>query len=195
MNLQPLFEIQRKLDEKIVKKKGLEGRNILPEMFLALQVEIGECANEWRGFKVWSNDQKPRLRRVVSVNGFDTNDNPKYEYENPLLEEYVDGLHFFLIIALGVFPESRIEFISANAEFKDVTQDVLSCFDHLFYKVGEFHFLYKNHGAFDEMDVYFSKLLTFYFGLGKSLGFSWEQIEQAYLDKNKINHTRQESGY
>lgn len=27
------------------------------------------------------------------------------------------------------------------------------------------------------------------------LGFTWEQIEQGYLNKNKINHQRQSEGY
>ncbi|WP_338088272.1 dUTP diphosphatase [Lysinibacillus composti] len=31
--------------------------------------------------------------------------------------------------------------------------------------------------------------------LGEQLGFTWEQVENAYLEKNKINHERQLSGY
>ncbi|WP_199427089.1 dUTP diphosphatase, partial [Thermaerobacillus caldiproteolyticus] len=26
-------------------------------------------------------------------------------------------------------------------------------------------------------------------------GFTWEQIEEAYMKKNAVNHQRQESGY
>ena len=48
---------------------------------------------------------------------------------------------------------------------------------------------------FDDKDFfcsYYSMLLS----LGiMSLGFTWEQIEQAYFEKNKINHERQENGY
>jgi dimeric dUTPase (all-alpha-NTP-PPase superfamily) len=31
--------------------------------------------------------------------------------------------------------------------------------------------------------------------LGEFLGFTGEEIEQAYFAKNKINHVRQETGY
>jgi len=61
MNLTKLFEMQRVLDERIVKEKGLEGKDLLPQKILALQVELGECANEWRGFKFWSNRQEPKM--------------------------------------------------------------------------------------------------------------------------------------
>src|SRR5690625_2371786 len=59
MNLQKLFETQKKLDERIVKEKGLEGKDLLDKKILALQVELGEIANEFRGFKFWSEDQEP----------------------------------------------------------------------------------------------------------------------------------------
>lgn len=39
MNLEKLFEMQRVLDERIIKEKGLEGQNLLPQKILALQVE------------------------------------------------------------------------------------------------------------------------------------------------------------
>lgn len=58
MNLIKLFEMQKVLDDRIVREKRLEGRDTLPEKILALQVELGECANEWRGFKFWSEDRE-----------------------------------------------------------------------------------------------------------------------------------------
>ncbi len=33
------------------------------------------------------------------------------------------------------------------------------------------------------------------FGLGKQLGFTFDQIEAEYLRKNALNHHRQECGY
>lgn len=70
MNLYKLFKIQAKLDEKIVKEKGLEGQDLLDKKILALQVELGELANEWRGFKFWSNDQKPRTVKYIENRHF-----------------------------------------------------------------------------------------------------------------------------
>jgi len=61
MNLQNLFELQKQLDEHIEKKHPRkEGEDRLSKKILALQVELGELSNEWRGFKFWSNDQEPR---------------------------------------------------------------------------------------------------------------------------------------
>lgn len=60
MNLQKLFEMQAELDERIIQQHPeLRGQNNLDWKLLALQVELGECANEWRGFKKWSNNQQP----------------------------------------------------------------------------------------------------------------------------------------
>src|SRR5690625_5163995 len=98
MNLTKLFKTQAELDKKIVEEKGLQGQDLLDEKILALQVELGELANEWRGFKFWSEDQEPRTEICYGP--------PEIPdvcvYSNPLLEEYVDCLHFILSIGLGL---------------------------------------------------------------------------------------------
>src|SRR5690606_40144391 len=92
MNLSKLFEMQRKLDEKILERfPHLRNEDLLPKKILALQVELGELCNCWRGFKFWSHDQKPRTVKRI--------ENRKHR-QNPLLEEYVDCLHFILSIAI-----------------------------------------------------------------------------------------------
>lgn len=63
MNLTKLFEMQRELDERIIEQHGLQGEDLLPKKILALQVELGELAQEWRGFKFWSKDQQPRYEK------------------------------------------------------------------------------------------------------------------------------------
>ena len=103
MKLQKLFETQKVLDDKIVKEKGLEGVDLLDKKILALQVELGELANEFRGFKFWSENQEPNVKcPTCKGNGYDTflgvtqRDTPCCrcngypENVNPLLEEYVD---------------------------------------------------------------------------------------------------------
>ncbi|GAA0415215.1 hypothetical protein GCM10008934_02680 [Virgibacillus salarius] len=47
MNLDKLFPIQKELDTRIEREKGLEGQDLLDKKILALQVELGELANEW----------------------------------------------------------------------------------------------------------------------------------------------------
>lgn len=101
MNLKKLFEAQADLDKHIIEKKGLQGVDLLPNLILALQVELGECANEWRGFKYWSDDQEPRINvpyHTLSANIYTGEKFPDVEYKNLLLEEYVDCLHFILSI-------------------------------------------------------------------------------------------------
>jgi len=61
MELTALYEMQKALDARIIEEQGLEGVDLLPNTVLALQVEIAELANEWRGFKHWSCRRTPKL--------------------------------------------------------------------------------------------------------------------------------------
>lgn len=61
MNLQKFFDTQKVLRDRI----GYNGEDRFEKLILALLVEIGECANEWRGFKFWSKDQEPRTHKTV----------------------------------------------------------------------------------------------------------------------------------
>lgn len=177
MNLTKLFEMQRELDERIVKEKGLEGKDLLPQKILALQVELGECANEWRGFKFWSKDQEPRTKKVLE----DYLDGYRLE-TNPLLEEYIDCLHFILSIGLI---DDLYTYIGA---FDPVTsENITQAYNRVFMAVVD---------VSEDFDTYeYQMLLEFFFGLGKMLGFTWEQIEAAYIAKNEVNHNRQSTGY
>jgi len=80
MDIQKLFKIQTSLDLEIIKTQGLEGANLVDKKILALQVELGELANETRCFKFWS--KKPSSPREV------------------ILGEFVDCLHFILSIGI-----------------------------------------------------------------------------------------------
>lgn len=196
MNLQYLFEIQAGLDAHIEEEHPeLQGQNNLDWKILALQVELGECANEWRGFKKWSKDQEPRILRRIDCNkcmgtGFGKGwlkncsgcgGSGKIKL-NPLLEEYVDCLHFILSIGLEldrkneVLPYAYIN--SPNASVDEI--------------IGQFNLVFRNTWNVDG-DYYF--LINNFIELGSMLGFTWEQIETAYLAKNKINHERQVNGY
>ena len=203
MNLTRLFETQDILDKRIVKEKGLEGQDLLPMKILALQVELGELANEWRGFKFWSKDQEPRTFKSVysylckecgpqrSVDCQKCgSENRLNEYNgNPLLEEYVDCLHFILSIGLELG-------IDAEQKFEDyVTPSITTQFAIIFYDIANL-----SRSEFDKWDreyvlELFDELCVGFIGLGHMLGFTWEQIEQAYYAKNKINHVRQATGY
>ncbi|AVO22602.1 dUTP diphosphatase [Aeribacillus composti] len=189
MNLSKLFELQRQLDERIEREHPRqEGEDRLAKKILALQVELGELANEWRGFKFWSHDQAPRIG-IPSVH-YDENlghDVVEYIGPNTLLEEYVDCLHFILSIGNDIVSEltdSEIEDILFNA--KEDPGNIVDSFIVLN--------RYSCELKFREKYDYIS-LLTIFLSLGLTFGFTWSEIEQAYLEKNAVNHQRQESGY
>lgn len=191
MNLTKLFEMQRTLDERIVKEKGLEGQDLLPQKILALQVELGECANEWRGFKYWSKDQQPRIKGEWKYSTGIENGKFIDIYENPLLEEYIDCLHFTLSIG------NDIGINIAKLEAMLFVKKMPNVLDQLMWINKKISDLYEDHrdkGGIFPCHYYFH-LLNSVLGLGEMLGFTWEQIEAAYMAKNAVNHKRQSTGY
>lgn len=211
--------MQKVLDERIEKEHPrLEGEDRLFKKILALQVELGELANEWRGFKFWSKNQNPSKNilttaganeknaveficgddecgerfhksdaRLQDLFGENNEDCPvckegylyAFRKKNPLLEEYVDCLHFILSIGLEIDTE-YFYFEPMVKKEENITNQFNTLF-HFAYLITE--------------DNYCSELITSFYYLGEMLGFTWEQIEQAYISKNEINHTRQENGY
>lgn len=182
MNLNELFAHQRELDAHIVEKKGLQGKNLLEDKVVALICELYECVNESRHFKFWSDDQEPRTakhkfeRSVDSLGNIET-------LSNPLLEEYVDVVHFMLSIANDVgytsheYEEEEDRSINEliliitviSAQMSRINEQVLKEF----------------------VSSLFNKIIAF----GYKLGFTESDVINAYHDKNKENHNRQEGGY
>ena len=170
MNLNLMFQAQKELREHI----GYNGEDRFDKSILALLVEIGECANEWQGFKFWSTDQEPITYGVKAVE-FGT------ATYNPLLEEYVDGLHIVLDLGIesGVTPE--------EPWWMPKAQNVLKAFTSVFHAA---------NGFGTKRDIYeYRRLFALYIRLGEALGFTEEQIETAYFAKNEVNHQRQAEGY
>ena len=165
MILNEMIDLQKILDYKILSERELDSQETMPDRLLALYVEIGECANEWRGFKYWSDDQEARR--------------PK------MLEEYVDNTHF--IVSVGNHygyiesdknyePTPFHENISVTNQFLDI----FLCLTELI--------------SYPRKEV-FEELLLRFLALGKMVNFSENQILAAYRKKNEVNHTRQETNY
>lgn len=112
MELKKLFTMQRDLDKKIVEQHHLENDSLVCEKILALQVELGELANETRCFKYWSI-KKPSERDVI-------------------LEEYVDCLHFILSLGLE-FGFTNISVKTTPSEVKITEQ-----FIHVYIDLNDF---------------------------------------------------------
>lgn len=86
------------------------------------------------------------------------------------LEEFVDCLHF----ALSLTSLDNVEGYTGEKPypFYDLCEEL---FDEV-----------MNHGAY---------ILENLISIGSTLGFTWEEVYQGYLDKNNINHERQDNGY
>lgn len=195
MGIAKLFETQKVLRERI----NYNEPDRFDKLKLALLVEVGECANEWKKFKFWSNRQKPiTVKRIECEKCVGTGLSKSMLKDckdckgsgtikiNPLLMEYVDGLHFVL--------ELGIEIGSTNFEptklisFRDTA--IVNDFMSIYYLI-----VNLDHGEllFDDSD--YKTLFNNYIKLGELLRFTWEEIEIAYFEKNAINHERQRLGY
>lgn len=181
LKLVKLFEMQKDLRDHI----GYEGEDKKEKMLLALLVEVAECANEWRGFKYWSTKQEPRLEGSRSAK--DALGAPVIEYYNPLLEEYVDGLHFVLDYGLEIYMNPERLDIRNYGPNESITKAFLVLNEII---IG---LRTQSNGTF--LVMHYEFLLSQYFLLGEMLGFSDDDIFYAYVEKNRINHKRQNEGY
>lgn len=219
MNLTKLFDTQAALDEHIMQEHPeLRGQNNLDWKLLALQVELGECANDWRGFKKWSKDQEPRTNVKVECTLCNGTGDLNYEwiqedaegtggheyilceqcngtgtqgFKNSMLEEYVDCLHFILSIGLELELNDRSnslirELHAGETEINEMFVEVLTHTCDLYW--ADYHDPENTESSYKNI---FSNFVQ----LGQLLGFTWEQVEEGYYTKNKVNHERQESGY
>lgn len=189
MNIPKLFETQRLLNSHIDEKHPAQIKEArLTDKVLALSAELMECANEWRGFKFWSNDRAPR-NKCMKCQFTET----PHECRIPLLEEFVDCLHLIISIGLDfnvspdeLFVPSSTKVTSSNM-FISIQRDVL-----------DLHFYNKQTPTLEDLErretlckLTFIRILE----LGITFGFTVEQIEAAYYSKNKINHARQDNHY
>lgn len=183
MNLEQLCEKQKELDNQIIQQHNLHGQNLLPGTVLALQVELAELANEWQGFKHWKANPKPK---------------PK------LLEEYADGLHFFLSLAIQKGWEDHL-YVYEEA-IDDIREDgfdggITTAFTEINYwltKIVIEHEVEKYivNLSYSKHEFSFKNAWFIFLSLGiVGFNFTPEQIEEAYLKKNEVNHKRQQEGY
>ncbi|MGM7702280.1 dUTP diphosphatase [Pseudalkalibacillus sp. Hm43] len=164
LKLQSLFEMQNELDRRIERERGLENEDLVDKKILALQVELGELANETRCFKFWSS-KAPSERSVI-------------------LEEFVDGIHFLLSLGL-ILPYD----VPQQMQVPELVQENLV---DAFLKVYEDLTNLKNNR--EDVNNYVT-LMEDYLMIGRLLGFTSEEINEAYLSKNEVNHSRQDQGY
>ncbi|WP_096224878.1 dUTP diphosphatase [Geobacillus sp. FJAT-46040] len=97
------------------------------------------------------------------------------------LKEYVDCLHFLLSIGLseniGTIEWEQIE----PYKSKSTVQQFIVLFEYASLLL-------------EDITVYVD-IWSSFIGLGEMLGFTWEQVEEAYMQKHAENIARQERGY
>lgn len=98
------------------------------------------------------------------------------------LVEFCDCLHFALSLTNNE-KESFDNDLSLSPDFYDYNSHQITLISEL-----PIHKLLKNI-------VVFEGNLSYLFGLGAKLGFTWDEIYNAYKDKNAINYARLRSNY
>lgn len=102
--------------------------------------------------------------------------------DETILEEYVDGLHFILSLGLDLSFHKHIEWPNVQE-----SQPLVDQFLFVFEAIHTFRM---------KLDIEtYNQLVYAYAELGHALQFTAEQIERAYVAKNKVNHERQSHNY
>ncbi len=165
MNITKLFEMQKSLDRHIQEKHNLHAEDLIDKKILALFVELGELANETRCFKFWSL-KGPSERKLI-------------------LAEYVDGVHF--ILSLGIGCNLQITSVDVKVGQSSKENDVTAQFLNIYASIQSF--------SMEQSQENYETMFAEYLVLGNMLGFSGEDVERAYVEKNQINYDRQKQGY
>jgi dimeric dUTPase (all-alpha-NTP-PPase superfamily) len=100
-----------------------------------------------------------------------------------ILEEFVDGIHF--ILSLGIecgFDELPLEINNIHSSYT-ITEQFIQIYD----RVG----IFKRSRDLSD----FIMVLEYYLQLASLLGITYEEMEQAYIQKNEVNYQRQHSNY
>lgn len=205
--MEKLFEAQKGLRSVIFERfPDLSEKDNLDWLVLSLQVELGELANEQRSWKMWSENRQPRTSKEVfckTCNGTGTPTGIPEEsgvdcwkcggagsyFKNPLLEEYADCLSFILEIGLEIESEQNMPIESFNYYPVNIHKHltISETFSSFIIDAGKL--------GNEEYNTSYVMYLCCFLGFGETLGFTVDEIIEAYYEKNKVNHMRQESGY
>ncbi len=160
-NLHELFLAQAKLDATIATNHHVSYETTRSRRTLALIVEIGEFANTTRCFKYWSN--KGAEEKAI------------------VLDEYADGLHFFL--SLGIDIKTQKEVYEISKPDNDLTE--------------QFHLIYHLICNFKDVasEENYIKAFSSFLNCLPLIGYSWKDLEEAYYKKLGTNYVRQETNY
>ena len=161
IDLSNLYQKQAELDQRIADNHNVNYKTTRPRRTLALLVEIGEFANATRCFKYWSNKSS--------------------EPQDIVLDEYVDGLHFFLSLGIDIGVSRKTYNHTKHAD--NLTEQVLKVYE----LIAQF---YKKQ---DEKS--YIKAFQAFINITPLLKVRWSTVERAYFKKLGENYNRQDNNY
>ncbi len=106
----------------------------------------------------------------------------KHKGKGGELEEFADCLHFILSIA----NELRVE-CKLNYKIVEPSKDILKDYLYIKEKLAVFNL--------DRDKIALLQLFNTLFKIAKALGWTWEDIENSYIEKWKVNIERQKNNY
>lgn len=65
MNLKSIYDFQKEHENKLQYRVEVQGKLLLSQKLLALQVKLGELANETQCFKFWLTKKSPANRLII----------------------------------------------------------------------------------------------------------------------------------
>ena len=153
IELDELFLAQEQLDLTIAKNHGITYKTTRHRRLMACLVEIGELANATRCFKYWSN-KGPESDEIV-------------------LDEYADGLHFFLSLGVDIGTKKRTYNLTKHEA--DMTDQFLL----IYHRLDEFR---KRQD-----DASYIRAFQAFLNLLPLLGYKWKDLREAYYKKLGVN--------
>jgi dimeric dUTPase (all-alpha-NTP-PPase superfamily) len=112
MNLEKLYEFQSMLDKGMQDRLDVQGKPLLTKKILALQVKLGELANETQCFKFWIS-KKSSIRRKI-------------------LEKYIDCI--YIIFSIGI----EKGFVETQFSVREVEYELTDHFLNMFIDLNDF---------------------------------------------------------
>ena len=164
--IKKMMKLQKALDIRVRENNEIElDKDLTLEKFLALKTELYEFINELESFKYWK----------------------KNKGKDHILEEACDTLHFILSLAIDKEVDMNIE----EKEIKELgevdkieTNELLAMSDFLI-----------SDCMIDNDWIALKLVLTIILIVLRRVGFDKEDLYNAYIEKNKVNHQRQDNNY
>lgn len=170
-----LFEMQKELDKRI----GYKGNDKLDMLFRALMIKIGKAWDETNAFKMWSI-------------GFGT---PK----DGLLEELVDGFRLLMNIVIELDSHTlKRKLVSGFSKQYIMKKNILNVNKLFEWYMQDILAAKRAWCEFRNLSValtHLHKAFGIFFRLCYLYGYKFEDIVQAYKEKNEENFVRQARGY